>query len=83
MQAVRRLAGGDPGMITDAGMAIGGAGLIAIAAWGPPGLAGTSIAGPPWLRALLPLLMGAALAVRRRAPLLMWLAIWAGVTLQY
>ena len=59
MQAVRRLAGGDPGMITDAGIAIAGAGLTAVAAWDPAGLAGTAIAGPPWLLVLLPLLMGA------------------------
>jgi signal transduction histidine kinase len=83
MQAVRRLASGDPDMITDAGIAIAGAGLTAVAAWGPAGLAGTRIAGPPWLLALLPLLTGVALALRRRAPLLMWTTIWAGITLQY
>ena len=82
MQAVRRLAGGDPGLIVDAGMGIAGAGLIAVAAWGPVGLVGTKIAGPPWLLVLLPLLVGAALALRRRAPLLMWIAIWAGIALQ-
>jgi len=82
MQAVRRFAGGDPGMIVDAGIAIAGAGLTAVAAWDPAGLAGTTIAGPPWLLALLPLLMGAALALRRRAPLLMWIGIWAGIALQ-
>ena len=82
MQAVRRFAGGDPGVIVDAGMAIAGAGLTAVAAWGPAGLAGTKVAGPPWLLALLPLLMGAPLALRRRAPLLMWIGIWAGITLQ-
>ena len=76
------MAGGDPGMVADAGIAIAGAGLTAVAAWDPAGLAGTTIAGPPWLRALLPLLMGAALALRRRAPLLMWVGIWAGVALQ-
>jgi signal transduction histidine kinase len=83
MQAVRRVAGGDPGVIADAGMGIVAAGLIAIAAWGPPpGLIGTaSIAGPSWLLALLPLLMGAPLVLRRRAPLLMWLAILAGIAL--
>jgi hypothetical protein len=80
MQAVRRLAGGDPGTIADAGIAIAEAGLTAVAAWDPDGLAGTAIAGPPWLLALL---MGAALALRRRAPLLMWTAIWAGIALQY
>jgi signal transduction histidine kinase len=82
MQAVRRLAGGDPGVIVDAGTGIAGAGLIAVAAWGSPRLIGSeAIAGPPWLLALLPLLLGAPLVLRRRAPLLMWLAIWAGMAL--
>jgi signal transduction histidine kinase len=79
VQAVRRFAGGDPAVITDAGIAIAVAGLIAVAAWAP---AGTTIAGPPWLVVLLPLLIGAALLLRRRTPLLMWTAIWAGITLQ-
>jgi signal transduction histidine kinase len=82
MQEVRRLAGGDPGTIVDAWIGIAAAGLTAVAAWGPPGLLGTTIAGPSWLRALLPLLMGAPLLLRRRAPLLMWTAIWAGIALQ-
>jgi signal transduction histidine kinase len=82
MQEVRRLAGGDPGLIADAGIGIIAAGLTAVAAWGPPGLAGTTIAGPSWLRALLPLLIGAPLLLRRRTPLLMWTAIWAGIALQ-
>src|SRR6266702_5399473 len=82
MQAVRRFAGGDPGMVVDAGIAIAGAGLTAVAAWDPAGLTGTATAGPPWLLVMLPLLMGAALALRRRAPLLMWIGIWAGITLQ-
>jgi signal transduction histidine kinase len=82
VHAFRRFAAGDPGMITDAGLGIAAAGLIAVAEWGPPGLAGSAMAGPPWLLALVPLLMGAAMALRRRAPLLMWTAIWAGITLQ-
>jgi signal transduction histidine kinase len=82
MQAVRRLAGDDPGVIVDAGLGIAGAGLIAVAAWGAPRLIGsTAIAGPWWLLALLPLLMGVPLVLRRRAPLQMWLAIWAVVAL--
>ena len=81
MQAVRRLAGGDPGTIADAGLAIAAAGLTALIAWGPPHLSGTPITGPWWLRALLPLIMGAPLLLRRRAPLLMWAAIWAGLAL--
>ncbi|HEY5017625.1 MAG TPA: hypothetical protein VII59_12715, partial [Streptosporangiaceae bacterium] len=62
MQAVQRLAGGDPGVIVDAGLGIAGAGLIAVAAWGSPRLIGSeAIAGPSWLLALLPLLVGAPL----------------------
>jgi signal transduction histidine kinase len=84
MQAVRRLLGGDPGNIADAGMGIAGAGLIAVAAWGSPRLIGSeAVAGPSWLLALLPLLMGAPLVLRRRAPLLMWLAIWAAIALLF
>jgi signal transduction histidine kinase len=81
MQAVRRFAGDDWGVMLDAGIAIAAAGLTAVAAWDPAGLADTAIAGPTWLRAVLPVLMGAPLAVRRRAPLAMWIAIWAGIAL--
>ena len=84
MQAERRLAGGDPGIVVDAGLGIAGAALIAVAAWGSPRLIGsTAIAGPWWLRALLPLLLGGSLLLRRRAPLLMWLTIWAGIALLF
>ncbi|MGH3156069.1 MAG: hypothetical protein ACRDNF_05785, partial [Streptosporangiaceae bacterium] len=59
------------------------AGLIAVAVARPPGLVGaTPIAGPSWLLALLPLLLGAPLVLRRRTPLLMWIAMWAGIALQ-
>jgi signal transduction histidine kinase len=76
------MAGDDPGVIVDAGLGIAGAGLIAVAAWGAPRLIGsTAIAGPWWLLALLPLLLGVPLVLRRRAPLQMWLAIWAVVAL--
>ena len=82
MQALRRLAGGDPGVIVDAGLGLAGAGLIAVATWGSPRLIGSeAIAGPSWVLALLPLLLGGSLLLRRRAPLLMWLAIWAGIAL--
>jgi signal transduction histidine kinase len=70
------------GAAPDIGLAIVGAGLVALVAWGPPGQIGTQIAGPPWLTAVLPLLIGAPLAWRRRAPLLMWTALWAAITLQ-
>jgi signal transduction histidine kinase len=82
MRLTRRGEGPDPGAVLDAGLAIVGAGLTAVAAWGPPGLTGTAIAGPPWLLAVLPLMIGAPLALRRRAPLLMWTLIWAGISLQ-
>ena len=83
MQAVQRFASGDPGRIVDAGLGIVAAGLTAAAAWGPRGLiGGATIAGPLWLRALLPLLMSAPFVLRRRAPLLMWAAIWAAMALQ-
>jgi signal transduction histidine kinase len=82
MQAVGRLAGGDAAVIADAGLGIAGAGLIAVAAWGSPRLIGSeAIAGPSWLLALLPLLLGGPLVLRRRAPLPMWLATWAGTAL--
>jgi signal transduction histidine kinase len=82
MQAVRWLAGDDQGVIVDAGLGMAAAGLIAVAAWGAPRLIGsTAIVGPWWLLALLPLLLGAPLALRRRAPLPMWLVIWAVVAL--
>ncbi|HEY7262873.1 MAG TPA: ATP-binding protein [Trebonia sp.] len=82
MQAVRRLVSGDPGIIGDAWIGFAATVLIAIAAWGAPRLIGSAaIAGPLWLLALLPLLMGVPLVLRRRAPLLMWLVIWAGIAL--
>ena len=80
MQVVRRLAGLDLDLIADAGMAVAGAGLTALAAWTPEGAAAI---GPVWLRAVLPLLVGGPLALRRRAPLIMWIAIWAAIALQY
>jgi signal transduction histidine kinase len=84
MRAVRSLAGGDPGLILDAGIGIAGAGLIAVATWGSPRLIGSeAIVGPSWLLALLPLLFGGALVLRRRAPLAMWLVIWGGIALLF
>ena len=82
MQAVRPWTGGDPRLIADAALGIAGAGLIAVAASGSPRLIGSeAIAGPSWLLALLPLLVGAPLVLRRRAPLLVWLVTWAGIGL--
>jgi signal transduction histidine kinase len=79
MHVSRRAALG-PGTVVDAGLAVAGTGLIAAAAWIP--VPDTQITGPPWLRAALPLLIGVPLAVRRRWPLLMWTAIWAGISAQ-
>jgi signal transduction histidine kinase len=81
-QAAARLVGSDPGLASDVGIAVAGAGLTGVAAWDPAGLVGTRIAGPSWLLVLLPLVIGAALVFRRRAPLVMWIGIWAGITLQ-
>jgi signal transduction histidine kinase len=69
-----------PPVIADAVLAVFGTGLIAIAAWVP--VPQTQIEGPSWLRALLPLLIGAPLAVRRWRPLLMWTLMWAGISAQ-
>jgi signal transduction histidine kinase len=77
-----RAAGADPGVVADAGFAIAGIGLTAVAEWGPKAHFGTLVVGPLWLRAVLPLLIGGPLFWRRRAPLLMWTALWAGITLQ-
>jgi signal transduction histidine kinase len=78
----RRGASLDPGIVLDTGIAIVGAALTAIAAWVPPSVSGAAAAGPPWLRAVLPLLIGAPLVMRRRAPLLMWTVTWVGISLQ-
>ena len=82
MQVVGRLAVRKPGILADAGLAAVAAVLIAVDAWGAPRLVGSNVvAGPAWLLALLPLLMGGPLVLRSRAPLLMWLSIWAGIAL--
>jgi len=81
MRAMRRATVPDLGTVLDAGIALVGIGLTAVAAWDRR-LVGTAIVGPPWLLAVLPLLIGAPLAVRRRAPLLMWTVVWAGISLQ-
>jgi len=68
--------------VLDAGLAIAGIGLTAVAAWGPQRLIGTVLAGPQWLLAVLTVSLGAPLVLRRRAPLLMWTLQWAALTLQ-
>jgi signal transduction histidine kinase len=66
----------------DAGFAVVGFGLTAAATWTSTSLTGTPLAGPPWLLAVLPLLIGGPLLLRRRAPLLMWIIMWVGISLQ-
>jgi signal transduction histidine kinase len=66
----------------DAGFAVVGFGLTAVATWTSTSLTGTPLAGPPWLLAVLPLLIGGPLLLRRRAPLLMWIIMWVGISLQ-
>lgn len=80
MQAPRRVAVGYP-LVLDAGIALAGCALAAVAAWAQPGGVVGAIGGPIWMRMLLPLLTGAALMLRRRAPLAMWAAIWGAVAL--
>src|ERR1039457_6077537 len=62
MRLTRRAAGPDPDAVLDVGLAILGIGLTAVAAWRLRSLNGAGIAGPPWLLAVLPLLIGAPLA---------------------
>ena len=55
--------------------------LTAVAVWSA-NVISTPFAGPAWLKVVWPLLIGAPLALRRRAPLLGWTIIWAGISLQ-
>lgn len=80
MQAARRLAGVDLDLVEDAGVAIAGVGLTVFAMWTPWGAA---VIGAVWLRAVLPLLLGGPLGLRRRAPVVMWTGIWAAIAFQY
>jgi signal transduction histidine kinase len=82
MQVVRRAGAADLGMLLDVGLAVAGTGLTALALWVPSGPPGTAAAAPAWLLAVLSLMMGAPLALRRRAPLVMWAMIWAGFVTQ-
>jgi signal transduction histidine kinase len=70
------------GNVVDIGVAVAGVGLIVAAEWAPVSVTGTDVPGPDWLRAVLPVLIGLPLVLRRRAPLVMWAVIWAGVLLQ-
>jgi signal transduction histidine kinase len=68
-------------MALDLSLGIVGVAMTAVAVWSV-NVIGTAFAGPAWLRVIWPLLIGAPLALRRRAPLLGWTIIWAGISLQ-
>jgi signal transduction histidine kinase len=65
----------------DLSLGIVGVAMTAVAVWSV-NVIGTAFAGPTWLKVIWPLLIGAPLALRRRAPLLGWTIIWAGISLQ-
>ena len=65
----------------DLSLAVIGVVLTAAAVWSP-NVIGTPFAGPTWLKVVWPLLIGAPLALRWRAPLLGCAIIWAGISLQ-
>ena len=65
----------------DLSLAVIGVVLTAVAVWSA-NVISTPFAGPTWLKVAWPLLIGAPLALRRRAPLLGWTIIWAGISLQ-
>ena len=68
-------------LAVDLSLGLIGVVLTAIAAWSV-NVISTALAGPGWLKVLWPLLIGAPLVLRRRAPLLGWVIIWTGVCLQ-
>ena len=70
------------GTLLDAGFAVVGVGVTATALWVPGSLSEATVTAPPALLAVLPLLVGGPLFLRRRAPLLMWIMVWAGLSLQ-
>jgi len=82
MEAVRHAGAADLGTVVDVGLAVAGTALTALALWDPESLGGAATVYPTWLLVVLPLLIGAPLALRRRAPLVMWAATWAGILLQ-
>ena len=65
----------------DLSLALIGVVLTAVAVWSVNVIA-TPFAGPTWLKVVWPVLIGAPLALRRRAPLAGWIIIWAGISLQ-
>jgi signal transduction histidine kinase len=66
----------------DVGLTVVGVGLAGVATMVPEGLLGTAVTVPSWPLAMLPLLIGGPLILRRRAPLLMWVIMWLGIALQ-
>ena len=68
-------------LVLDLSLALIGVVLTAVAVWSVNVIA-TPFAGPTWLKVIWPLLIGAPLALRRRAPLAGWTIIWAGISLQ-
>jgi signal transduction histidine kinase len=80
---LNRIGTADQATVLDAGICVAAAALTAGVTWNPSALAGPGRSGSAWFLVLLPLLVGAPLAVRRRAPLVMWTALWAVTCLQY
>jgi len=65
----------------DLSLGVIGVMMTAVAVWSV-NVISTAFAGPAWLKVVWPVLIGAPLALRRRAPLLAWTVIWAGIVLQ-
>ncbi len=68
-------------LVLDLSLALIGVVMTAVAVWSV-NVIGTAFAGPTWLKVIWPLLIGAPLVLRRRAPLLGWTIIWAAISLQ-
>ena len=72
-----------PGRALAADLSLGVIGVVSTAvAVSSVNVISTAFAGPTWLKVIWPLLIGAPLALRRRAPLLACTIIWAGISLQ-
>ena len=64
------------------GFAVVGVVWAAAATLYPNDEIGIAVTAPGWLLAVLPLLIGGPLFLRRRAPLLMWVLVWLGISVQ-
>ena len=71
----------DRALTLDLSLGVVGIAMATVAVWSV-NVIGTPFAGPVWLRVVWPVLIGAPLVLRRRAPLLGWTIIWAGISLQ-